>query len=136
LEGDAKRYLFLGHELGGRPKGSHFYDTEGHVAYGRVAESVGFQKGIGRLRRGIAKFRVAIMCAEEDPTHCHRRLLVARVLGRGAVSIQHIRGDGTLQSESELAVGPQPEELFPREDAWRSTRSVLRRQPRVTSSVD
>src|SRR5207244_13278444 len=33
------KYVFMGRELGGRPDGAEFYDEEGHVLYGQVAES-------------------------------------------------------------------------------------------------
>ena len=40
------RYLFLGEALGGRPEGDRFYDHEGHVLYGRIAESRRFESGL------------------------------------------------------------------------------------------
>jgi uncharacterized protein (DUF488 family) len=133
-------YLYLGTELGGRPDEPEFYDPAGHVLYGRVAESSRFLQGIARLERGIEAYRVAILCSEEDPTHCHRRLLVGRVLHRRGVPTEHIRGDGSVESEELLL---QKEELAnaqlslfdqPQEAAWRSTRSVLRRNQPSTSS--
>jgi uncharacterized protein (DUF488 family) len=133
-------YLYLGRELGGRPEEPEFYDPAGHVLYGRVAESSRFLQGIARLERGIERYRVAILCSEEDPTHCHRRLLVGRVLHRRGVSVEHIRGDGHVEPEEllleqEERANPQLS-LFdqPQEAAWRSTRSVLRRNQPSTSS--
>lgn len=96
------RYLFLGKELGGRPIGEEFYDSEGHVLYDRVAGSALFQEGLARLEKGLQEFRVAILCSEENPVACHRRLLIGRVLSEHGVSVEHIRGDGRLQSEAEL----------------------------------
>src|SRR5919201_5780422 len=61
------RYLFLGKELGGRPNGDEFYDADGYVRYDLVAESPLFRAGLARLEQGIGKYRVAAMCAEEDP---------------------------------------------------------------------
>ena len=137
------KYLFMGKELGGRPEGDDFYDAEGHVLYWRVAESNLFLDGIVRLENGITKHRVAIMCSEEDPSACHRRLLVGRVLKTRGVQLEHIRGDGRIQTEAEL----QAEEercrangqigFFdepPQEKAWRSIQSVLQRGRRQTSS--
>ena len=76
------RYLYLGRELGGRPEGDEFYDDEGHVLYDRVAATCLFQEGLSRLERGIREYKVAMLCAEENPAACHRRLLVGRVLHR------------------------------------------------------
>jgi hypothetical protein len=42
------------------------------------------------------------MCAEEDPLNCHRRLLIGRVIWDRGVALDHIRGNGRLQTEDEL----------------------------------
>lgn len=129
------RYLFLGKELGGRPEATDCYDSAGHVLYGKVAKSPDFRTGIERLRRGAERYRVAIMCSEEDPARCHRRLLVAKVLLEEGLTIGHIRGDGHCEVESkpiDLSEGS----LFDDEESlWRSSLSVSRRQPPRISSV-
>lgn len=136
LEGEGIKYLFLGRELGGRPDGEQYYDDEGHVLYGRVAESAFFNEGVARLENGLSRYRVAIMCSEEDPTDCHRRLLVTRVLNDRGVEVRHVRGDGRVQLESELAGAPQGD-IFNgfEETAWRSTRSVSPARAPISSSA-
>jgi hypothetical protein len=135
------RYLFLGEELGGRPTGDEFYDADGYVLYGRWAKSPSFQKGLERLALGCQRFRVVIMCSEEDPTSCHRRLLIGRALAlRYALSLNHIRGNGDLQTEDGpalQALGHTQLGLFDTEgdEAWRSARSVLRRSRPAPSSA-
>lgn len=128
-------YLFLGRELGGRPEGDQYYDDEGHVLYGRVARSSFFNQGLERLERGLRAHRVAVMCAEEDPTDCHRRLLIARVLLDRGVGVRHIRGNGRVQDEAEFG-GFGQGDLFNgfEEAAWRSTRSVSRGRALLSSS--
>jgi len=96
------KYLFLGKELGGKPKDPEFYDSERRVLYSRIAESTLFTGGIERLIKGIREYRVAIMCSEENPANCHRRFLVGRVLADHGVNIQHIRKDGSIQSEDDV----------------------------------
>jgi uncharacterized protein (DUF488 family) len=130
------KYLFLGNELGGRPEGDAFYDIEGHVLYGKVAEQDWFQAAIRRIERGAEEYRVAIMCSEEDPTHCHRRLLVSRVLLDHGMTIAHIRKSGRVEIESgpmKLSEGT----LFEDEEGlWRSSLSVSRaRRPRTSSTA-
>src|SRR5215211_3321416 len=49
LSGDGIRYLFLGRELGGRPKEERFYDAEGRVDYTLIERSRPFLDGIKRL---------------------------------------------------------------------------------------
>ena len=142
LEGALKsagfKYMYLGKDLGGRPESKEFYDADGHVLYGLVARTPAFNKAIDRLLRGIQRYRVALLCSEENPTNCHRRLLVGRVLLNHGVRIQHIRGDGRIQMEEEFLSGESNDQLalFERKesDEWRSTQSVLPGKARNNSS--
>jgi len=127
-------YLYLGEELGGRPKSLDFYDKDGHVLYNLVAESPSFEEGIKRLRSGLGKYRVAVMCSEEDPKDCHRRLLIGRVLSKDGITIRHIRGEGRVQTEEQLqreelgwqAGGSQlPMFEHVEEENWRSVKPIL-----------
>lgn len=136
------KYLFLGSELGGRPKNPAYYDARGHVLYSRITADTAFVRGIARLERGIAKFRVALMCGEEDPSHCHRRLLLGRVLAERGHDLLHIRGDGRVETDAQVAalsgkslVNEQPA-LFAElnEDQWKSTASVSPRKTPASSS--
>jgi uncharacterized protein (DUF488 family) len=141
LAGAGIRYSFLGEELGGRPRGEEYYDAEGHVRYDRVAGADFFQSGIARVKRGAAKYRLALLCAEENPEGCHRRLLIARVLSAHGFTVDHIRGDGRLEREREFSPAggeraPVQGTLFdvPEERPWRSIRSVLPRRALPSSS--
>jgi len=96
------RYLFMGDALGGRPQPRACYDAAGHVDYDRVEEQDFYQRGIERLLEGIARFRVCLLCSEEDPSQCHRRLLITRTLVRHGVEVCHIRGTGAVETEAEL----------------------------------
>src|ERR1700722_14513807 len=90
------QYLYMGQELGGRPDDDDFYDDDGRVLYYRVAESPTFLKGIERLEQGIRRYRVALLCSEENPAVCHRHLLVGRVMDKRGTKMLHIREDGRL----------------------------------------
>jgi uncharacterized protein (DUF488 family) len=126
------RYTALGEQLGGRPRAENLYDATGHVLYGRVAGTEKFRQGIERLKGGLARWRVAVMCSEENPEACHRRLLIAKVLLEHGVRVWHIRRNGCLQHEG--GVGPPDGTLFTTEDDWwRSTQSALRKRPHATS---
>ena len=100
--GEGVRYGFYGRELGGRPEGSEFYDAQGHVLYSAISESPLFLDGLARVVRGAETCRVALLCSEEDPNVCHRRLLIARILHERGIMVRHIRGDGRVQAETEL----------------------------------
>jgi hypothetical protein len=145
------RYLYLGEELGGRPPTDDYYDAESHVLYGRVAVAPFFLDGLERLKDEAGVYRAAIMCSEEDPTNCHRHLLIARVLDGQGVRVLHIRGDDREQSEDDLRPSqPAAEQADlwaalsePASDAdkdaeedatWRSIRPVSRREAPKSSS--
>ncbi|MHB8574002.1 MAG: DUF488 domain-containing protein [Dehalococcoidia bacterium] len=132
------RYSFLGKELGGRPNGSEYYDDSGHVRYYAAARAAFFNEGIVRLEKASARYRIALLCAEEDPSGCHRTLLIARVLAGREVEVRHIRGDGRLEPSVAAATPGEGAQLAlfspPVEETWRSVRSVLRESPRPSSS--
>lgn len=102
-------YLFLGAELGGRPPEPEFYDGDGRVRYGALARTERFDAGLRRLLAESGRHRVAMLCSEEDPRRCHRRLLVTQVLTARGIPVRHIRGDGTVVPEEDL--GPLPPEM-------------------------
>ncbi len=143
LEEAGIRYLFLGAELGGRPANPDYYDAKGRVLYGRMCGDARFQAAIARLETGIERFRVALVCGEEDPAHCHRRLLIGRVLAERGHTMLHIRGDGRVEPDETVAaeagkplVSGQPA-LFAEldEDQWRSTASVSPKRAPASSSA-
>ena len=132
-------YVFLGRELGGRPAAPDFYDADGHALYWRMAEAEPFAQGLERLLLWARRYRVAMLCSEEDPSACHRRLLVSRVLHDKGVEVLHLRADGRVESEAALRAGEsrhrQASLLDPHEDpTWKSPQSVSHRSPQRTSS--
>ncbi|MDO9530291.1 MAG: DUF488 domain-containing protein, partial [Syntrophales bacterium] len=84
-------YVYMGDLLGGKPEDRKYYDRGGYVMYDYMAESASFQTGISRLIKGTALYRVALMCSEEDPTNCHRKLLIGKVLREQGIHVLHIR---------------------------------------------
>lgn len=126
------KYGFYGRQLGGRPEDEDLYDEDGRVVYSQVAKTFLFNEGLERLMNGISKYRTALLCSEENPSICHRRLLVSRVLFEQGISVLHIRGNGSVQSEEELRYREKLEKdsqiaLFEEEkvDEWKSIQSVL-----------
>lgn len=134
------RYVYFGHELGGRPPTDEYYDDEGFVLYSRIAASPQFAQGVLHLVREAERHRVAVMCSEENPAQCHRRLLIGRVLAQGGACVLHVRGDGRLQSEDDVAreedAHREQPGLFdlPARSEWKSARSVSPRRRRRASS--
>ena len=92
-------YVYLGRELGGRSDDPACY-RNGRIRYDRVAQTPRFQDGLRRLAQGMAEHRVALMCAEKEPLHCHRTLLVAQALHAAGTDVAHIHADGQLEKHA------------------------------------
>jgi uncharacterized protein (DUF488 family) len=138
LGSNGMRYVYLGKELGGRPGDQKMYDTDGYVLYWRVAATAEFQKGIEVVSSTARRNRLALLCAEEDPVGCHRRLLVGRVLREKGLAVSHIRADGTLEPEESVRERESELQQIPlfgsEEREWKSSLSVLRRSRLRSSS--
>ncbi len=109
--GDAGlKYLFFGKEMGGKPDRQDYYDEQGRIDYTKIAASCFFRSGITRLKKGLLTYRVALMCGEENPAGCHRRHLIARVASEDGITVQHIRGDGRIEIESDLLLAEREQD--------------------------
>src|SRR5581483_7214403 len=80
-------YLYLGKELGGRPRGK--------------ISAQDFERALERLLSETARQRVAMMCAERDPLNCHRWLWLSRELTARGIEVAHILSDGKIESQFE-----------------------------------
>lgn len=96
------QYLFMGEELGGRQLGRIISTDKRLEAYEQVATTPGFRSGIERVLKGAQMYRIALLCAEEDPTECHRRVWVTRALTEAGADVAHLRGNGRVDADSAL----------------------------------
>jgi uncharacterized protein (DUF488 family) len=101
LETQRLDYVYLGRQLGGRPEDRAFYREDGSVDYALRAAAPDFAAGIVQLIDLARDRRTVILCAEEDPLHCHRRRLVAPALRRAGLTIMHIRGEARLEPDAD-----------------------------------
>jgi len=110
-------YIYLGKELGPRSSEPACYEN-GRVRYDLLAGSDSFRQGLVRLQRGMASYRIALMCAEKDPVTCHRMILICRHLRNVGVEIGHILEDGSVESNQDAEtrllklLKMTPEDLF------------------------
>ncbi|MGB7272000.1 MAG: DUF488 domain-containing protein [Geitlerinemataceae cyanobacterium] len=94
-------YVFLGKELGARTDDLSCY-VEGKAVYEKIAATEAFQEGIQRVLKGTQKYKIALMCAEQDPLTCHRSILVCQHLRQFDLNISHILKNGDLESHQKL----------------------------------
>jgi uncharacterized protein (DUF488 family) len=110
-------YVFLGQELGARRTERECY-VDRRACYQRIVELPLFKEGLNRIRAGLQDHRIALLCAEKDPITCHRMVLVCRQFRADEIDIQHIREDGSLESNAAaerrmlIAVGVNSADLF------------------------
>jgi uncharacterized protein (DUF488 family) len=96
------KYVFLGQELGARPKNLECY-VDGKAVYEKIAATELFKKGIQRVIDGLKNYRIVLMCAEKDPIVCHRAILVCQHLrNERNLQINHIKNNGDLESHDKL----------------------------------
>jgi uncharacterized protein (DUF488 family) len=125
LRGTGIRYVFLGSELGARRSERECY-VDGVARYDRIADTAAFHVGLERVKTGVQRFRLALMCVEKDPLECHRTILVCRHL-RGFAQINHILGDASLETHDAAEARLMADEHVPSEDFFTSREQLLAR---------
>ena len=93
-------HVFMGVELGGRPK----HDVP--ADYEQMAMSPLFITGLNRIEEIASRSRLAIMCSEHEPLECHRCLLVGRRLVERGVNVAHILRDGRIEPHADTEDRP------------------------------
>jgi len=97
----AIKYIFEGNSLGGRIEDKECYlgktipDRKKNIAelidFNVLKTKTWFQKGIEKLIELSNKNRVAVMCSEENPDRCHRKLSVGKELELRGLRVIHLR---------------------------------------------
>lgn len=117
LKAEGLAYVFLGRELGGRPSHPSLF-TDGIADYEKMATTESFRAGLDRIIEGATRYRITLMCSEQEPLDCHRCLLVARRLVERGASVGHVLPSGSIEAhqsteERLLALtGIRTEDLF------------------------
>lgn len=91
------QYVFLGNELGARRTERESY-RDRQARYDLISKLPAFRAGLDRLRNGVSKHRIALLCAEKDPLTCHRTILVSRCLRHDPFDILHVLEDGSTET--------------------------------------
>ena len=90
-------HIFLGRELGARYEDHSVY-VQGRADYELISGHELFKQGLQRLRQETKQHTLVLMCAEKEPLHCHRTVLISRHL-KNEVQIQHILEDATVENQ-------------------------------------
>jgi uncharacterized protein (DUF488 family) len=95
-------YVFMGEQLGGRPKGYDYY-TDGKVDYSKLCEADFYKEGIQRLNVALEKrLSIVLMCSEQKPEMCHRSKLIGQTLSENNLEVWHIDENGELETQQNI----------------------------------
>jgi len=92
------RYEFFGEQLGGRPLDPRYYLPNGLVDYAGRRKAPDFLEAVDRAIARGREAPTAILCAEEDPLHCHRFLLICPALVQQGALPLHLRRGGAVET--------------------------------------
>ena len=92
-------YQFFGDQFGGRPLDSRYYRPDGLVDYAARRKAPDFEEGMDRLLGFAKNQNLVLMCAEEDPLHCHRFLMICPALVQRGIEPIHLRRTGVIETQ-------------------------------------
>jgi len=107
LSGAGIAYEFLGGLLGGRLEPeipielseNRALREPAFRAYADALESLPFSEGLARLETLAREHRSAVLCAERDWRHCHRRILADVLVARGW-SVVHLERSNVREAHT------------------------------------
>lgn len=102
LKSNGIHYRNYKNEFGARQDNPVFY-SNGFLDFTKFVKSEAFLEGVRKIVAGIEKEYVfAFMCAEKDPSTCHRNIMVAREFYRMGYKVNNILSDGTIETQENL----------------------------------
>ncbi|WP_276132321.1 DUF488 family protein [Polluticoccus soli] len=101
LSQNGVKYVFMGAELGGKPKDQSLY-LNGKLSYDLVDKSPDYKTGIQKLIQLSEDVNTCIMCCELKPRECHRASMVGRTLLQLGTDVIHIDERGDIIPQSKL----------------------------------
>lgn len=98
------QYIFMGHQLGGRPDDPSCYTENGHVDYAQCRTRNFFRAGISRLNQACKLGHVVcLLCSESDPKDCHRSALIGVALeDETNIEVIHLLSNGSSKSQHDI----------------------------------
>ena len=87
-------------EFGARQEDTKFYTSEGYLDFELFAKSKQFLSGVQRIENSVAQgYKIVFLCAEKDPTQCHRTILVSRAFSDKGYPIIHLLPNGNIETQ-------------------------------------
>lgn len=88
------KYAYLGGALGGMATGGPGENANRPISYDEFVEKESAKVALKRLVALSEVSNVCLLCAEKNPTHCHRFRLIGRRLSSLGVEVGHIMPQG------------------------------------------
>jgi uncharacterized protein (DUF488 family) len=89
-------------EFGARQEDTTYY-TNGYLDFDRYTKSSSFLNGVKKVEIGMKlNFVFVLMCAEKDPSTCHRNIMVARKFHKLGYNIKNILADGSFETQESV----------------------------------
>lgn len=89
-------------EFGARQDNKSFY-SDGYLDFNKFVKSDQFISGMKKIEAGVEKnYIFAFMCAEKDPSTCHRNIMVAREFYKKGYRIGNILFDGSIELQESI----------------------------------
>jgi uncharacterized protein (DUF488 family) len=101
VAGRGIEYAWMGRALGGRP-GAELRTANGAPDYERMALQPATADALDRLADAAPARKIALLCSESRPEHCHRSRMLEPELEKRGVAVDHILPDGQLVSRPTL----------------------------------
>lgn len=88
-------YRWMGDALGGRPADPSLVGADGALDERAIRRSPRFRAALMDLTALAAGAGLVLLCAEEQPEHCHRARAIAPALQEMGLRVVHLLHDGT-----------------------------------------
>lgn len=89
-------------EFGARQEEICYYPN-GYLDFEIFTKSEQFLDGVKKIEKGMnLNYRFAFMCAEKDPSTCHRNIMVARTFYNKGYDVKNILSDGSYEDQASI----------------------------------
>jgi len=79
------------------------YHKNGYLDFNEYTKSDDFLEGVRKIEAGIRmNYSFAFMCAEKDPSTCHRNIMVAREFYKLGYNVKNILYDGSYETQESI----------------------------------